>query len=415
MGLSERKVKQRIGADPRNLSWAGNTDRFSYKHLSNLGWSGSGLGSGGDGNPNHIAVARKVDNGGIGMGRARKEGEDNAAGAGQAGRGLEDVLRRLASATNSPSASPSPAPESPVAEGEEKKEVKLRNKVASRQRHLLSKKMASQSPAALAEILGVPVSSLPTSPAPSSPSLPATPALATPPVDADAKPSESSRDSEETTTTSTLSVADYFRKKMREKLAQRQAAMAGQEMPELAADSLARVKEEKKVPIGGAGWEGVKVKFEDADNNVLLADLGGDVQPEAGPSSPTVLSVKAEPELDEKAAKRARKEAKRLSKLAKEASKSSIEIVDVKPDIESIIANETAGDSVKAEKKSKKEKKEKRDKKSSPEVEAGVTSADDKATRKEKKKRKRAEEEDAAKDNTTGTKARKVKKERSSE
>lgn len=148
MGLSERKVKrewsygsqktcdlltpflERIGADPRNLSWAGNTDRFSYKHLSNLGWSGSGLGSGGDGNPNHIAVARKVDNGGIGMGRARKEGEDNAAGAGQAGRGLEDVLRRLASATNSPSASPSPAPESPVAEGEEKKEVKLRNKVA---------------------------------------------------------------------------------------------------------------------------------------------------------------------------------------------------------------------------------------------------------------------------------------------
>lgn len=292
-------------------------------------------------------------------------------------------------------------------------DIGLTTSISSRQRHLLSKKMASQSPAALAEILGVPVSSLPTSPAPSSPSLPATPALATPPVDADAKPSESSRDSEETTTTSTLSVADYFRKKMREKLAQRQAAMAGQEMPELAADSLARVKEEKKVPIGGAGWEGVKVKFEDADNNVPLADLGGDVQPEAGPSSPTVLSVKAEPELDEKAAKRARKEAKRLSKLAKEASESSIEIVDVKPDIESIVANETAGDSVKAEKKSKKEKKEKRGKKSSSEVEAGA--AEDTAARKEKKKRKRAEEEEAAKDSTTGTKERKVKKERSSE
>lgn len=78
--------------------------------MSSLGWNEkSGLGGDLSGNPNNIAVARKLDNGGIGMGRARKEGDDQAAGAGQAGRGLEDVLKRLAQASASPS--PSPVPE----------------------------------------------------------------------------------------------------------------------------------------------------------------------------------------------------------------------------------------------------------------------------------------------------------------
>lgn len=95
--------------------------------MTSLGWDDSkGLGSSGDGNPNHIAVVRKIDNGGIGMARAKKEGDDNAAGAGQAGRGLEDVLKRLAAA--SASASPSPAPES-SAEGSDR-EQKKRNKIA---------------------------------------------------------------------------------------------------------------------------------------------------------------------------------------------------------------------------------------------------------------------------------------------
>jgi Pin2-interacting protein X1 len=95
--------------------------------MTALGWNDSkGLGQSGDGNPNHIAVVHKLDNGGIGMNRARKEGEDNAAGAGQAGRGLEDVLKRLAAA----SASPSPAPESPAEASASDKELKKRNKIA---------------------------------------------------------------------------------------------------------------------------------------------------------------------------------------------------------------------------------------------------------------------------------------------
>jgi Pin2-interacting protein X1 len=83
--------------------------------MTALGWTDrSGLG-GSDlsGNPNHIAVVQRLDNSGIGMARARKEGDDMSAGAGPAGRGLEDVLKRLA-ASASASPSPSPAPESPA-------------------------------------------------------------------------------------------------------------------------------------------------------------------------------------------------------------------------------------------------------------------------------------------------------------
>ncbi len=125
--VGQSLTAERIGHDPRNLAWSGDTNRFSYKHMTALGWTGDkGLGTHGDGNPNHIAVVRRTDNGGIGMARAKKEGDDNAAGAGQAGRGLEDVFKRLAAA--SASASPSPAPESPAEPSD--KEVKKRNKIA---------------------------------------------------------------------------------------------------------------------------------------------------------------------------------------------------------------------------------------------------------------------------------------------
>lgn len=71
-------------------------------HMTTLGWSNSSGIGGSDlsGNPNHIAVARKLDNGGIGMARARQDGDDQAAGAGQAGRGFEDVLKRLAQSSD---------------------------------------------------------------------------------------------------------------------------------------------------------------------------------------------------------------------------------------------------------------------------------------------------------------------------
>lgn len=80
--------------------------------MSKLGWEeGSGIGKDASGRATHIAVMRKMDNTGIGMGRAQKEGEELSAGAGQAGAGLEDVLKRLASRKNTPSTTePTPVP-----------------------------------------------------------------------------------------------------------------------------------------------------------------------------------------------------------------------------------------------------------------------------------------------------------------
>lgn len=85
--------------------------------MSKLGWEeGSGIGKDASGRSTHIAVMRKMDNTGIGMGRAKKEGDELSAGAGQAGAGLEDVLKRLASRKNTPSTSAEPSPASTPAE-----------------------------------------------------------------------------------------------------------------------------------------------------------------------------------------------------------------------------------------------------------------------------------------------------------
>lgn len=126
------RLTERIGHDPRNLSWSGDRSRFSYKHMTTLGWSdSSGLGGSSlSGNPNHIAVAKKLDNGGIGMARARKDGDDQAAGAGQAGKGLEDVLRRLAQASGGSPPSPMLEPQSIEVTQVEGNNAVLRSKVA---------------------------------------------------------------------------------------------------------------------------------------------------------------------------------------------------------------------------------------------------------------------------------------------
>jgi Pin2-interacting protein X1 len=132
---------------------------------------------------------------------------------------------------------------------------------------LVSKRLASQSPAALAEILGVSVASLTASPA-STPSEPSTPA---PEVAGDP-----ARTAEETTSTSTLSVADYFRQKLREKaLARHAASGASAELPE---NSLARVKDEVKVEVGGVTWEGSRVTFGEGED--VKPDIKSEIKPE---------------------------------------------------------------------------------------------------------------------------------------
>jgi len=111
MGLSERKAKQKIGNDPRNLGWSKGTKnplqfpggancphnidavRFGHTYLAKLGWSPStGLGASGEGRTTHIAVAQKLDQAGIGA-NVQPGGPD--AIAWKQNKDFEGVLERL--------------------------------------------------------------------------------------------------------------------------------------------------------------------------------------------------------------------------------------------------------------------------------------------------------------------------------
>jgi len=264
---------------------------------------------------------------------------------------------------------------------------------------LQSKRLASSSPAALAEILGVPISSLPTSP---SPSAPATPVEATP--EPAAIDSETERTADEPVKTSNLSVTDYFRQKMREKMLARQAATSahGEPAPEEPKYSLANVKEEKKVAIGGVGWEGSKMTFDEV--KVELGDLGADdVKVERAESVEVKVErgepvVKVELEqteagpsegMDVKAAKKARKEAKKLKNLA----------ADVKAERISPSPAPSATPVEDDEARAKREKKERKEEKKRRQSEGG-------GEVKEEKKRKRDEAGEVE------VKVKKVKKEK---
>lgn len=90
MGLSQRKVKQRIGPDPRNLSWGDDAARFGQAYLEKLGWSsGGGLGASGEGRTTHISVKQKLNLLGIGG-----EQSDPTV-AWKQGRDFEHVLAKL--------------------------------------------------------------------------------------------------------------------------------------------------------------------------------------------------------------------------------------------------------------------------------------------------------------------------------
>ena len=157
----------------------------------------------------------------------------------------------------------------------------MQSPLRSRQRHLYSKRLASSSPAALAEILGVPISSLPASPAPVDPSPSTHETASLSPAPVPESESEPQRTAEETISTSTLSVHDYFKQKMREKLKARQGANGVVPEPEVTTLK------------GTDTWEGSRTTFDEKIEDVVV---------------------------DEKAARRVRKEAKRLKKLEKEAA-----------------------------------------------------------------------------------------------
>ncbi|KAF8918158.1 hypothetical protein CPB85DRAFT_1157025, partial [Mucidula mucida] len=92
MGLSGRKQKQRIGPDPRNLSWADDASKFGTSYLSKFGWDASqGLGASGDGRTSHIKVQQKLDMMGIG---AQHQKDPNGI-AWKQNKDFENVLMRL--------------------------------------------------------------------------------------------------------------------------------------------------------------------------------------------------------------------------------------------------------------------------------------------------------------------------------
>ncbi|KAF9228354.1 hypothetical protein BS17DRAFT_813295 [Gyrodon lividus] len=92
MGLAGRKQKQRIQADPRNLSWADDASRFGLSYLSKFGWDTSqGLGSSGEGIKTHLKVSQKLDMMGIG---AQHQKDPNGI-AWKQNREFEALLKRL--------------------------------------------------------------------------------------------------------------------------------------------------------------------------------------------------------------------------------------------------------------------------------------------------------------------------------
>ncbi|KAL5512605.1 hypothetical protein ACEPAG_3258 [Sanghuangporus baumii] len=94
MGLAGRKAKQRIGADPRNLTWADDASKFGQSYLQKLGWDPSkGLGVSGEGMTSHIKVRQKLNLLGIGS-NASGEGADPMV-AWKQNKEYEELLKRL--------------------------------------------------------------------------------------------------------------------------------------------------------------------------------------------------------------------------------------------------------------------------------------------------------------------------------
>ncbi|KAJ3896112.1 hypothetical protein GG344DRAFT_85407 [Lentinula edodes] len=92
MGLSGRKIKQRIGPDPRNLAWADDASKFGANYLAKFGWDSSkGLGVEGQGRTSHIKVSQKLDMLGIGAAQSK----DPNGIAWKQNKDFESLLRRL--------------------------------------------------------------------------------------------------------------------------------------------------------------------------------------------------------------------------------------------------------------------------------------------------------------------------------
>lgn len=97
MGLAERKDKQRIGRDPRNLAWARDTTSFGQRMLMRQGWTpGAGLGASGTGCPDALARAVPPASSRLGLGADPKISAEDSY---QQMAAFQSVLARLNAAS----------------------------------------------------------------------------------------------------------------------------------------------------------------------------------------------------------------------------------------------------------------------------------------------------------------------------
>ncbi|KAF7321558.1 G-patch domain-containing protein [Mycena kentingensis (nom. inval.)] len=255
MGLSGRKNKQRIGNDPRNLAWADDAAKFGATYLSKFGWDASkGLGAEGEGRLSHIKVSQKLDM--LGIGAAQQKDPNGIAW--KQNRDFERVLERLNAATGVDGELKGEELEktrpllgdfvsaSAAAAVDAVKPVVPRHR-AHRARAIAAKNIASKSSAAISEILGIKSTE--------------SPATATPTTEGALTPY--TEDGPELMTTSTKSVADYFKDKLLAK-ANKFTAVKVEESDEKPRGGIGSIRRDDDVP-SRFGLGSLRLKTEEDD------------------------------------------------------------------------------------------------------------------------------------------------------
>ncbi|KAI7876621.1 G-patch-domain-containing protein [Lichtheimia hyalospora FSU 10163] len=119
MGLAGVKQKQRISADPNNLTWSNDQSKFGFRMLQKMGWApGKGLGVNEDGNQEHVKIRLKEDN--LGLGANKKTSDNWLDNTDSFSRLLADLNAR----TESASATPEPESDEQQQQDDEKSSKK---------------------------------------------------------------------------------------------------------------------------------------------------------------------------------------------------------------------------------------------------------------------------------------------------
>ncbi|VDC01504.1 unnamed protein product [Peniophora sp. CBMAI 1063] len=416
MGLAGRKQKQRIGHDPRNLAWADDAAKFGQQYLSKFGWDASkGLGASGEGRTSHLKVSQKLDM--LGIGHAHQNSPDGIAW--KQNRDFENLLRRLNGGEGEKEVGTAVsgfdrAKEGEVegdeevgekrkrvdAEGEvdekeakrrrkeektKRKEEKAKKKAAKeekessesepeapkpvvvrapprshRARHIRMKRLAASDSAAMSEILGVSSSSVPSTPVPVS-------TLTSTSDEPEHAPLEK-------LTTSTFSVADYFKAKLAERsTAKRPSASSTpvvndddeEEKPRMGLGMRARPADEEdstpRMGLGSTSKFASMAMFAPAQTSATV------VEEKEVAIQDDVVVVKEEvivESVDGQDEEKSSKEERRKAKEARKAEKKRLKAERKAAEEEAAVAEEARAEEPTKKRKSKKDRSSKKQKES---------------------------------------------------